>query len=67
MSSVPADGKVAIAVEFLSRAADDLSRAKRTRLAYVKASKTHGLTNKQIGDALGISEARVRQMLSRAE
>jgi DNA-directed RNA polymerase specialized sigma24 family protein len=66
MSSVSVDPKKDLARDFLVRARDDLERAKRTRKAYVLAAREHGLTNQQIGDVLGISEARVRQ-LSRAE
>lgn len=66
MSSVSVDPKKDLARDFLVRARDDLERAKRTRKAYVQAARIHGLTNQQIGDVLGISEARVRQ-LSRAE
>lgn len=62
MSSVSVDPKVELAKDFLTRARDDLERAKRTRRAYIKAARVHGLTNQQIGDVLGISEARVRQL-----
>lgn len=63
MSSVSIDPKKVLALEFLTRAKDDLEKAKRTRIAYVKASKVHGLSNQEIGDVLGVSEARVRQIL----
>lgn len=66
MSSVSIDPKKVIALEFLTRAKDDLDKAKRTRIAYVQAAKSHGLSNQQIGDALDVSEARIRQIL-RAE
>lgn len=66
MSSVSIDPKKVIATEFLARAKDDLEKAQRTRVAYVRAAKTHGLSNQQIGDVLGVSEARIRQIL-RAE
>lgn len=66
MSSVSVDPKKGIARDYLERAKDDLERAKRTRIAYVKAAQLHGLTNVEIGEVLGLSEARVRQ-LARAE
>lgn len=63
MTSVSGDGRTRIALDFLARAKDDLERAKRTRVTYAKAARKHGVTNQQIGDVLGISEARVRQLL----
>lgn len=66
MTSVSGDGKTDLARVYLDRAKDDLDRAKRTRVAYAKLARKHGLTNQQIGDALDISEARVRQLLSEA-
>ncbi len=66
MSSVSIDPKKVIATEFLARAKDDLEKAKRTRVAYVQAAKTHGLSNRLIGEVLGVSEARIRKIL-RAE
>lgn len=66
MSSVPGDAKKILAIEFLELAKRDLERAKRTRTAYMKAAKEHGLTNQQIGEAVGVSEARVRQLLRAA-
>lgn len=63
MSSVPGDARKILAVQYLERVKQDLERAKRTRTAYVKAAKEHGLTNQQIGEAVGVSEGRVRQLL----
>lgn len=65
---IPNTGSVnQIAADHLRRASEDLERAKRTRLYYVQAAKTHGMSNVKIGEALGVSEGRVRQMLARAE
>ncbi|MBL0245584.1 MAG: hypothetical protein IPQ22_16925 [Rhodoferax sp.] len=65
---IPNTGSVEqIAADYLRRASEDLERAKRTRLYYVQAAKTHGMSNVKIGEALGVSEGRVRQMLARAE
>lgn len=51
---------------FLELAADDLSRAKRARDHYISLSHKYGLSNVEIGAALGISEARVRAILAGA-
>lgn len=67
MSSVSADPKKDLARDFLAMAREDLERAKRTRKAYALAARRHGLTNQQVGEALGISEARVRQLLKGVE
>lgn len=67
MSSVPGDLKIRLAHEFLARAAEDLAKAKRTRVAYAAAAREHGLTNVEIGSSLGISEGAVRKLLKRSE
>lgn len=54
-----------IAEEYLRRSAADLAEATRTRLHYVKLARGYGLTFQRIGDALGVSEAAVRQLLAR--
>ena len=64
MTSVSGDDKKSLALDFLSRAKGDLERAKRTRVTYARAAREHGVTNQQIGDALGVTEARVRQILA---
>jgi len=51
---------------FLELAADDLARAKRSRDHYIGLARRYGLTNADIGTALGISEARVRAILAAA-
>jgi DNA-directed RNA polymerase sigma subunit (sigma70/sigma32) len=57
------DHKTACRV-FLELAADDLEKAKRTRDHYAGLARRYGLTNAEIGEALGISEARVRQIVA---
>lgn len=66
MSSVSVDPKKGFARLFLSRAREDLERAKRTRIAYVKAAHDVGLSNVEIASELGVSEARIRQILRAA-
>ncbi|MFC9768915.1 hypothetical protein [Rhodococcus jostii] len=41
-------------------------RARLHRIYYMQLARTHGCTNQEIGDALGIGEAAVRAMLTRA-
>jgi len=49
---------------FLELAADDLAQAKRTRDHYARLARKYGMTNAEIGSLLGISEARVRQIVA---
>lgn len=49
---------------FLELAARDLADAKRTRAYYASLARKHGCSNAFIGEALGISEARVRQIVA---
>lgn len=51
---------------FLEMAADDLRRAKVVRYRYVELAHKYELSNVEIGEALGVTEARVRQMLAGA-
>lgn len=52
---------------FLELAADDLTKAKEARIRYIELANKYGLTNVEIGDAVGISEARVRAILAGGE
>lgn len=57
-----------IAVEFLELAARDVTQAKLTQDRYIRLAKhEYRLSNQTIGEALGVSEARVRQMLKALE
>lgn len=53
------------AVELLTIHADHMARERRTRLHLIRAARAAGLSNQAIGDALGITEAAVRHMLTR--
>lgn len=55
-----------ITLKFLRMAADDLAKAKRLRLHYMRLGREYGLTNQEIGDALGVTEVAARRMLKRA-
>lgn len=52
---------------FLELAADDLANARRSRDRYVGLAHKYGLTNGEIGDAIGVSEARIRAILAGGE
>lgn len=54
-----------IAREYLRLSAEDLARASLGRIRFAHMGKSHGLTNAEIGDELGITEAAVRAMLKR--
>ena len=56
--------RVDIALQYLHMTRVQLEQAKRNRELYVKLGRAYGLTNKAIGDALGVTEARVRHILA---
>lgn len=56
----------AICLEYLAMTREDAEQVAHTRLHYVKLSRLYGLTNRQIGEALGVTEAAVRAMIVRA-
>lgn len=49
---------------FLELARDDLEKAKKARTHYIGLARKYGLSNAAIGSAAGISETRVRAILS---
>lgn len=49
---------------FLELSRNDLSTAKTARDHYIHLSHKYGLSNVEIGSALGITESRVRAILS---
>jgi DNA-directed RNA polymerase sigma subunit (sigma70/sigma32) len=53
-----------IALDYLHRTAEQMEQAVRNRAAYAKLGREYGLTNQAIGTALGITEARVRQIVA---
>jgi len=60
----PESDRKATCLVFLELAADDLAKAKRARDYYAGLARKYGLTNADIGEALGMSEARVRQIIA---
>lgn len=63
-----ADGESArrktIAASYLRMTRLQLEDARRNREQYAKLGRVYGLTNQAIGDLLGITEARVRQIVA---
>ena len=53
--------------QYLQLTRVQMEQAVRNRDLYAKLAKSYGLTNKAIGDELGLTEARVRQILVGAE
>lgn len=53
-----------IAITHLQLTREHFEKARTLRAHYAELGRTYGLTNQQIGDALGITEARVRQILA---
>lgn len=54
-----------IALEYITRAVDDLSRAAQSRLEYMKLARQYGATYRDIATACGITEQGARMMLKR--
>lgn len=54
--------KQAICLEYLKLAGRDLEKAKLQRTVYVKRAKELGIKNDDVAAALGLTEARVRQL-----
>ena len=55
-----------IAIEYLHLTKEHLERSKNLRLHFVRLARDEGVTNADIGDALGITEAAVRKLIERA-
>jgi hypothetical protein len=49
---------------FLELARNDLDTAKTARDYYIRLSRKYGLTNTEIGEAVGLTEGRVRAILA---
>lgn len=52
-----------IATTYLELTRTHFEKAKSLRVHYARLGREYGLTNQQIGDSLGITEARIRQIL----
>lgn len=57
-------GRTDIALQYLRMTRVQLEQAKHNRDLYVKLGRAYGLTNQAIGEALGITEARVRHIVA---
>jgi DNA-binding transcriptional regulator LsrR (DeoR family) len=55
-----------IARTFLTLANSDYQQHRSLRGYYARIAKQHGLTNQEIADAYGITEAAVRTLIKRA-
>jgi len=55
-----------IARTFLKLASEQYQEHRRHRAYYARIAKSHGLTNQDIADEYGITEAAVRAMIRRA-
>ncbi len=54
-----------IARTFLELANSSYQEQRKHRPYYARIARTHGLTNQEIGEAYGVSEAAIRQMLNK--
>jgi hypothetical protein len=66
VSAPPVDGLKTAALDLLAAHRDAIEREKRTRLYLITAARQYGVTNQEIGDALGMTEAGVRRAIERA-
>lgn len=57
--------KTALAIDYLKLVAADMRHIASLRVDYMRLARQYGVTNQQIGDALGITEAAVRALLKR--
>lgn len=54
-----------IALNYLHRVADDMTRVARQRIYYMDCARTHGATWQEIGTALGITDTGARRLYER--
>jgi DNA-binding transcriptional regulator LsrR (DeoR family) len=55
-----------LARTFLTLANDEYQKHRQHRGYYARIAKQHGLTNQEIADAYGVTEAAVRTLIKRA-
>ena len=65
--SVPNEGRAALAREFLRMANQNYQTHYTQRVYFATIARRHGLTNREIAEAYGITEGAVRHMLKQAE
>ena len=65
--SVPNEDRAALAREFLRMANQNYREHYAQRVYFATIARRHGLTNREIAEAYGITEGAVRHMLKRAE
>ena len=65
--SVPNENRAQLAREFLRMAHQNYKTHYAQRVYFARISREHGLTNKEIAEAYGITEGAVRHMLKQAE
>ena len=64
-TNVRSDERRLIALEYITRAVDDLARASQARLEYMRLARQYGATYRQIATACGVTETAVRMLLKR--
>ena len=65
--SVPNEDRTVLAREFLRMANQNYREHYAQRVYFATIARRHGLTNREIADAYGITEGAVRHMLKQAE
>lgn len=64
-TKVRSEDRRLIALEYLTRAADDLTRVTLTRIRYIGLARQHGATWRDIATALGLTETGARTLFNR--
>jgi hypothetical protein len=64
-TKVRSEDRRLIALEYLQRAADDLTRVTVTRIRYMALAREYGATWRDIATALGLTETGARTLFNR--
>lgn len=64
-SAPQVDTRREIARTFLRLANEEYQGQRRHRSYYARIAREHGLTHKEIGDAYGVTESAIRQMIAK--
>lgn len=67
VSAPPSTSLRTAALDLLAAHRAAMDREKRTRLYLIACARDHGVTNQEIGDALGMTEGGVRRLVQRSE
>lgn len=64
-TNVRSEERRLIALDYITRAVDDLARAAQSRLEYMRLARQYGATYREIATACGVTEQAARMLLKR--